>query len=132
MRSDRPMLSARKRSSSCVGIGRISSKTVRNRPPVNSRSARRSSMATGDGLAAVALILNCRLQPAGLQAVEIIAMRAVNDREDLRDGLVELGRNRVAYLAHCEEQAGDGLVFDRRHAVLGGERLDALRETILA
>src|SRR6478736_1421199 len=73
-----------------------------------------------------------RFEPAGLELVEVEAVRAVDHGEDLGDGLVELGRDPLAHLAQREEHAGDGLVLHHRDAVLGGEGLEALRETILA
>ena len=69
---------------------------------------------------------------AGFQTVEIVTVRAIDERQDLRDGLVEFARDRFIDRAERVEHAGDGFVFDDRHAVLGRERFDAARELILA
>src|SRR4051812_45226597 len=124
------MFNASIESSMNVGIGMISSSTVRNSAPVKIRSARFSSSAMG--LEGLALISGHRLHPARLQTMEIVTMHAVDDRENLRDGLVKFAWNRLPYFAARIEQPRHRFVFYRRNSVLRGDRLDALREAVLA
>src|ERR1041384_1296881 len=100
--SESPMFSASIVSNANAGIGMINSSTVRNSAPVKIRSARFSSIATEP--LGLALILSRCLHPPGLQPVEIITMRAIDDRENLRDRLVEFAGNRLPHFPHREQQ----------------------------
>src|SRR3954464_9841613 len=106
----------------------IKSSTVRNSAPVKIRSARFSSSAIeGEALA---LILSHGFHPARLQAMEIIAMRAIDDREDFRDRLIKFARDRLPDFSNRIKHPRHRFVFHRRNAVLRRDRLDALRESI--
>src|SRR5688572_18291518 len=98
------MFSASSESSRNAGIGMISSRTVRNRPPVKIRSARFSSNAIE--LLGLALILDPRLHPPCFQPVEIVTMCAVNHRENLCHGLIKFAGDGLPHFAHREEQTG--------------------------
>src|SRR6185436_8426048 len=124
------MFNASSASSMNVGIGMISSSTVRNSAPVKIRSARFSSSAIE--LEVLALISGHDLHPARFQTVKIVAVRAVNHREDLRDRLVKFARDRLPHFSNGKKQSRHRLVFHRGHPVIRRDRLDALREAVLA